>query len=142
MKRLSSVLVPVLACVGLAFSGVAKAQPPANIAGTTWTVQINRDVATLTIDTQGGPGAPGAAICRTIRGSFGVAPVRGLYCPATGRIHLLHNNLGSNDTVRAFTGNVSEQAPDEPLFMAGTVMIEISAFGNLGEYNFSAVQAL
>src|SRR5688572_2923444 len=54
---------------------------PANIANTTWTLQVNHDVATLFIDTQGGPGAPGASVCRHIRGDInGIAGIRGHYC--------------------------------------------------------------
>lgn len=40
---------------------IASAARPENIAGTTWTMQVNRDVEQLIITTQGGPGAPGAA---------------------------------------------------------------------------------
>jgi len=37
-----------------------------------------------------------------------------------------------------FTGHVSDAVNDEPLQMAGTATVLISAFGDLGEYNFSA----
>lgn len=30
--------------------------------------------------------------------------------------------------------------PGQPLFMAGTMTVEAIAFGELGEYNFSATQ--
>jgi hypothetical protein len=128
-------------CVAAAtsiFAGAAMAAPPANIGGTTWTLQANRSTDTLVITAQGGAGAPGAAVCRVLIGTVGIAPVRGWYCPSTGRIHLRHNNIGSGATVRTFTGNLSDQVAGQPLYMAGTMAIENAAFGNLGEYNFSA----
>ena len=72
-------------------------------------LQTNLDAVLLVINTQGGPGAPGAATCRTINGDIGnVAHIRGMYCPATGRILFVHRNLDSGDTVRVFSGNVSD----------------------------------
>jgi hypothetical protein len=118
----------------------AFAARPANIARTTWTLQVNNDVAQLFIDTQGGAGAPGASICRHIRGSLnGIAGIRGWYCPSTGRIHFVHTNADNVDfVVRVFTGSVSDTVNGGPLHMAGTATVLISAFGDLGEYNFSA----
>jgi hypothetical protein len=121
-------------------AGTASAERPANIANTTWALQTNVDVTTLVITSQGGPGAPGAANCRHINGDIGnVAHVRGMYCPSTGKIILVHRNLGSGDAVRLFVGSVSDDVPGQPLFMAGTMTVLISAFGDLGEYNFSGV---
>ncbi len=118
----------------------ALAARPANVANTTWTLQVNNDTAQLFIDTQGGSGAPGAMVCRHIKGDInGIAGIRGWYCPSTGRIHFVHTNADNEDfVVRVFTGNVSDRVAGEPLQMAGTVTVLISAFGNLGEYNFSA----
>lgn len=118
----------------------ALADRPANLAGTTWTVQINRDSEQLVIQTQGGPGAPGAATCRVINGTLGIAPVRGWYCPGSGRVHFEHRNIDSKLTMRSFTGSVSEEVVGQPLYMAGTVMVNNSVFDDLGEYNFSAVR--
>ena len=106
-------------------------------------MQANRDVLQLVIDTQGGPGAPGAAQCRGLNGTLNTTPdivVTGWYCPATGRIHLIHRNLDSKIAVRTFTGNVSDEVIGQPLHMAGTMTVLISAFDDLGEYNFSAVK--
>ena len=139
------ILCSAIAAAALLAAGTASAAPPENIARTTWSVQVNRNTtAVLVIETQAGPGAPGQATCRAINGHFNAVevPVHGWYCPSTGRIHLLHNNLHSGVTVRVFTGNVSDEAIGEPLFMAGTVAIEAIAFGDLGETNFSAVQQL
>ena len=118
----------------------ALAARPLNIANTTWTLQVNHDVATLFIDTQGGPGAPGASVCRHIRGDInGIAGIRGEYCPSTGRIVFVHTNAANEDfVVRVFAGNVSDSVSGEPLHMAGTATVLISAFGDLGDYNFSA----
>jgi hypothetical protein len=130
------------AVVALTFlgAGTAWAERPATLGGTLWTLQTNVDVVQLFITSQGGPGAPGAATCRHINGDIGnVAHIRGWYCPATGRIHFVHRNLDSGDAVRVFTGNVSDLVAGQPLTMAGTMTVLISAFGDLGEYNFSAI---
>lgn len=133
-KSMASALI---ALSGLA-AGAASAAPPANVANTTWTMQINRDVAQLVITSQSGPGAPGAATCRIINGTFGVANIRGWYCPITGRIHFVHKNAGTGAPVRVFTGNVSDDVPGQTLYMGGTVSVLDAAFGDYGEYNFSA----
>jgi hypothetical protein len=119
-------------------AGAASAAPPPNLAGTTWTLQANREVSQLVITSQGGPGAPGAATCRHIFGTIGSAAIRGWYCPSTGRVHFQHVNAGI--TARAFTGNVSDEVLGQPLFMAGTMLVEDAAHGDLGETNFSAVK--
>ena len=138
MKSLKTVSMAAAAITLLA-AGTASAQRPANLANTVWTLQTNVDVETLVITSQGGPGAPGAAICRNINGDIGnVAHIRGWYCPLTGRIHFVHRNLGSGDAVRVFTGNISDVVAGRPLFMGGTMTVLISAFGDLGEYNFAA----
>jgi hypothetical protein len=142
MTRSFTTLTLAVAAATLFGAGTASAQPrPANIANTVWTLQTNRDTVQLFINTQGGPGAPGAANCRSITGNFTNVNVkiRGWYCPSTGRIHFVHRNLTSGDAVRVFTGNVSDEVSDQPLFMAGTMTVLISAFGDLGEYNFSGV---
>ncbi|HZF81778.1 MAG TPA: hypothetical protein VEZ89_18520 [Rubrivivax sp.] len=121
-------------------AAVAQAAPPANIAGTTWTLQANREVNQLVITHQGGAGAPGSAVCRLIIGTIGIAPIRGWYCPTNGRIHFLHNNLNSNVTMRVFTGNVSDEVVGQPLYMGGSVAVDNIGAGDLGEYNFAATQ--
>ena len=134
---------PIVLAVTLAACmapGTAAAAPPANLAGTTWTVQANRNTVQLVINTQAAEGAPFQAICRTINGEIGIAPIRGWYCPSTGRIHFKHNNVNSDVTVRIFTGNLSDDVPGQPLYMAGTMTVVNTGFGNLGEFNFSAVK--
>jgi hypothetical protein len=141
---MKSTIATAVAAAALLAAGNATAERPANLAGTTWTVQTNRDVVQLVIETQGGPGAPGAATCRTINGHFNISTpeigIRGWYCPSTGRIHFVHRNLDSGDAVRVFTGNVSDNVIGQPLYMAGTMSVLISPFGDLGEYNFSATR--
>ena len=130
-----------IAAAALLAAGAASAERPANLAGTTWTLQTNRDAVQLVITTQGGAGAPGAATCRHINGDIGnVAHIRGWYCPATGRIHFQHKNLGTGNAVRIFTGNVSDDVIGQTLHMAGTMTVLDAAFGDLGEYNFSATR--
>ncbi|GAB4561474.1 MAG: hypothetical protein Tsb007_26180 [Rhizobacter sp.] len=122
-------------------AGTAQAERPANLGGTTWTLQTNRDTVQLVITSQAGPGAPGAETCRHINGDIGnVAHVKGWYCPLTGRIHFVHRNLGSGDAVRVFTGNVSDDVIGQPLYMSGTMTVLAIAFGDLGEYNFAATR--
>ncbi len=132
-----------VATAALLAAGAASAERPENLRDTTWTMQANRDVLQLVINTQGGPGAPGAAQCRGLNGTLSTTPdivVTGWYCPSTGRIHLIHRNLDSKIAVRTFTGNVSDEVVGQPLYMAGTMTVLISAFDDLGEYNFSAVK--
>jgi hypothetical protein len=137
---MKSIVMFTIAAAVLA-AGTAWAARPASLANTTWAMRVNDRVEQLVITTQGGPGAPGAAICRHINGEIGsVATVRGWYCPSTGRVHFVHRNAGSGDAVRIFTGNVSDNGAGQPLYMAGTMTVLISAFGDLGEYNFSATQ--
>lgn len=146
MKTKTSVVrtlaVGVTALLSIA-SSAAIAAPPANLANTAWTLLANRSKTQLYITSQGGAGAPGASICRTIEGNLTDVvnvPIRGWYCPSTGRIHFKHNNADSDVTVRVFLGNVSDEVAGEPLYMGGTVMVDDAAFGSLGEYNFSARQ--
>ena len=127
-----------VAAATLLVAGTASAARPASVANTVWTLQTNQEATTLVITTQGGPGAPGAATCRTINGDIGnVAHIRGWYCPSTGRIHFVHRNLDTGNAVRVFTGNVSDVVAGQPLFVSGTMTVLISAFGDLGEYNFA-----
>jgi hypothetical protein len=121
-------------------TATAHAARPANVARTTWLMTTNRGVETLTIDTQSGPGAPGAATCRIIRGQFaGIADIRGSYCPNDGRIHFVHTNADTGVAVRVFNGYVSDDVPGET-YMAGTFMVLAVAFGDYGEYPFFATQ--
>ena len=138
----SIVSIAAAAAILLA-TGNAYAERPANLAGTTWALQANRDVLQLVINTQSGPGAPGAATCRHINGTINTTPdilVRGWYCPLSGRIHLVHRHLQSGDAMRIFTGNVSDEIIGQPLYMAGTMTVLAIAFGDLGEYNFAATR--
>jgi len=128
------------AAAALMVTGVsALAAPPASVANTTWTVQANQNVEQLVITTQAGPGAPSNETCRGISGKIGIAPIDGWYCPGSGRIHILHQNLHSRLTMRVFTGNVSDEIVGQPLYIGGTMMTDYAAFGSLGESNFSAV---
>ena len=140
MKSLMGMTAAVAASTLVAVVAVS-AQRPTTLANSTWTLQTNVETEQLLFTTQGGPGAPGAATCRHLNGFIGnVADIRGWYCPSTGRIHFVHRNADSGDAVRIFTGNVSESVAGQPLQIAGTMTVLISAFGNLGEYNFSATR--
>ena len=120
-------------------AAAASAAPPASVANRTWVLDLDGRSMELFIDTQAGSGAPGQSNCQHIEGKInGIAPVSGWYCPATGRIHLVHRNLTSKLAMRTFTGVVSDDVPGQPLFMAGTATVLYAAFGDLGEYVFSA----
>ncbi|MFY9269210.1 MAG: hypothetical protein WAO55_05595 [Candidatus Manganitrophaceae bacterium] len=144
MKSLLKTITIAVAAATFFAAGTAFAERPANLAGTTWTLQTNREATQLVITSQGGPGAPGAANCRHINGELGTPPptilIRGWYCPSTGRIHFVHMNLSNDNTVRVFTGNVSDDLSGQTLYMAGTMTVLAIAFGDLGEYNFSATE--
>ncbi|HEU4693526.1 MAG TPA: hypothetical protein VFS23_34420 [Vicinamibacterales bacterium] len=122
------------------YAGTASAARPTTLANTVWTLQTNLEITTLTITTQGGPGAPGSAVCRVINGHFENVNVkiRGFFCPLSGKVFFVHRNLDSGDAVRVFSGSVSDKVTGQPLSMAGTMSVLISAFGDLGDYNFSA----
>lgn len=121
---------------GLALTSAAMAAPPPNVVGS-WVILTDQTYTTLDITNQGGPGAPGATECRVILGTLGIAPVRGYYCPESGHIHFLHNNVSTKATVRTFTGSVSQDTSGA-MHMAGTFNVLNAAFGNYGEYPFSA----
>lgn len=123
----------------IAAAAPAWAARPANLAGTTWTVQTNRSVEQLVITHQGGPGTAGGPNCLAMRGTIGPAQVDGWYCAATGRLHLKHKNMGTGATVRVIDANVSDEVIGEPLYLAGTLFVEDAVFGELGAYNFSGV---
>ncbi len=126
--------------LGALAASTASATPPANIVGT-WDVVLDANqTAVLVITDQGGAGAPGAVNCRLVIGTIGIAPIRGSYCPANGLLHFLHNNLSTGRTVRDFTGLVSEDVVTGDRKIAGTFHVDNAAFGNLGEYPFSATQ--
>jgi hypothetical protein len=135
LRRTTAFAIAATAALG---AGIASAAPPASLGNTAWTMQINRDVAQLVITSQSGPGAPGASRCRVINGTFDVATIRGWYCPDTGQLQFLHRNAGNANTVRVFSGSVSDDVPGETLYMAGTVSVHDANFGDYGEYNFSA----
>ena len=79
-------------------------------------------------------------MCRVILGTIGIAPIRGYYCPSTGDLHFLHNNVASGVTVRTFTGSVTASIGANPAHMAGTFNVLNVAFGPFGEYPFSGVR--
>jgi hypothetical protein len=70
MKSLKTITF-VVAAATLLVANTASAERPANIANTFWVLQTNLDPVQLVITTQGGPGAPGAATCRHIKGDIG-----------------------------------------------------------------------
>jgi hypothetical protein len=135
MNRKSKQFLRAAAGVAVAMltSGVAWATPPPSVVGT-WSLLVDQTPTTLDITNQGGPGN---GTCRVIIGTLGPAPIRGIYCPPTGRVHFLHNNIGTGATVRTFTGSVTDAAGGSPAHMAGSFFVVNVAFGPFGEYPFS-----
>jgi hypothetical protein len=102
-------------------------------------------VDTLVIESQGGT-INGE--CRRIVGFFPIQnqddgpPIRGFYCPETGRIQFVHSNLSSNLPLRVFTGNLLDRVEGQADHIGGTFTVLYTAvpppFGPLGEYGFWA----
>ncbi len=138
MSNVRKVLGAALVFGALSASS-AFAAGPANIVGT-WQALVSNKFETLVITAQGGPGAPGASECRIVIGTIGIAPGGGFYCPGNGRVFFVHNNLSTGKPVRTFTGLVTEDTTTGKMHMAGSFNILVSAFGNYGEYPFTAVK--
>lgn len=116
-------------------TSAAVAAPPPWIVGD-WTLYNGQSPEKLTIISQGAAG-----VCRQIVGEFaGIAPVHGFYCPDTGRIQLVHQNVETNQAVRVFTGNLTDYNGVGPMRMAGTYTIVNVAFGPFSEQGFAATK--
>src|SRR5262245_43033889 len=102
-------LALVVSLTAQLYAAAAFAAPPPSVVGT-WTARVNHANKVLTITNQGVPGR-----CKLIIGTIApaganvAAPIRGFYCPNTGRFQFLHNNIATNATVRVFTGNLSDR---------------------------------
>jgi hypothetical protein len=127
----------LLFVLAAALTAPAWAARPANLAGTTWTVQTNRSTEQLVISYQGGPNTAGGPNCLLVQGTIGPAPVRGWYCAPTGQLHLRHSNMHTGVTVRVIDARVSDEVVGQPLYLGGTISVDDAAFGELGVYNFS-----
>jgi hypothetical protein len=125
-----------MALATLVAASPATAAPPESVRGL-WDILTGNGYTTLDISAQGGAGAPGASECRHINGFIDIAEIRGFYCPKSGRIHFIHYNYTTDVPVRTFTGAVSVDQSGA-MHMAGTYNVLAIAFGNLGEYPFSA----
>ena len=145
MKRLKSVRNITMFAAAVAATltvGTAAAARPATVGDTTWDLQTNLGTFQLVITNHGGSGAPGATTCRNIYGDLGeINNISGWYCPLTGRIHFVHRNLGTNNPVRVFFGNVNGDALGVPVSIIGGMTVLIPEFGDLGEYNFTGTPA-
>jgi len=117
-----------------AFSVSAFGAHPSSILGT-WTGFANQTAVQLVIITQGTTGA-----CQTITGTFsnvpsgGASNIVGFYCPSTGRVAFVRNDITTNDTFQSYSANVS--ATGITLRMGG-IFAQISPNAPLGEYNFA-----
>lgn len=119
------------------WSGIAMANPPADITGY-WSLMSGQEQEDMEITRQD---SYPDGVCQKIIGKFhNIPPFHGIYCPATGRIQIVHENLHTNYAVRVFTGNLAEQIDGYPNRMAGTFTVLYPTFGVYGEYGFSATQ--
>ena len=125
-----------LVAFSLCFAGVALAAPPANVAGI-WTLTVDSQLETL--DLAQNAIAPGA-VCARISGKISIAPVRGFYCPGTGRLYFHHANVTTQVTVRTFDGVVTDAANGLPMSVAGTFTVVDTQFGAFGDYGFSGTK--
>ena len=130
VMTLKNRLAVAVGTIGLAWGSVATAAPLANISGN-WSIVGNQSAGVLAIVQ--GAGAPCAPINGTIFGN----PVRGYYCPSTGRISFARKNAGGVVT-QTWAGNISDVAAGLPNRMGGTFhALDVAAgSGPLREYNF------
>jgi hypothetical protein len=135
-RKLLQLPAQLLTLGALGFAASASAAPPESVRGV-WNILTTNGYTTLDISAQGGPGAPGASECRHINGFISIADIRGWYCPSSGKIHFIHYNYTTDVPVRTFTGAVSVDETGA-MHMAGTYTVLAIAFGDLGEYPFSA----
>ena len=123
------------AAIALSFAAASFAAPPPNVAGV-WTLVVDQQLETLDI-VQGGPGL---GPCPPIQGTIGIAPVRGFYCPDSGRLYFHHSNLHTDVTVRTFEGFVAQAANGNPMQVAGKLTVVNTAFAPRGDYPFSGTK--
>ena len=122
--------------ISLVWGSMATAAPLANVTGT-WTIVGNQHAGSLRISSQVGP-LPCQAIDGTIYPGTTVShPVRGYYCPATGRIAFARKNT-AGVVIQTWVGNVSDVIASAPHRMGGTFHALDTAAGSgiLGEYHF------
>ena len=120
--------------VGLFLGSMAHAAPLASVAGS-WSIIGNQHAGFLRL-AQGLGG-----VCKPIKGIIypGVLnhPVRGYYCPSTGRLAFTRNNL-NGAPIQTWVGNVSDVVAGQPHRMGGTfhALDSGAGAGVLGEYHF------
>ncbi|HXG21621.1 MAG TPA: hypothetical protein VNN62_21415 [Methylomirabilota bacterium] len=133
-KSLKHRVALAVGTVGLFFGSMAHAAPLASVAGV-WSIVGNQHAGALILN-QGIGGA-----CKPIVGTIypGVLnhPVRGYYCPSTGRLAFARKNA-QGVVIQTWVGNVSDVVAGQPHRMGGTFHALDSAAGAgvLGEYHF------
>lgn len=125
----------VAGTIGLIWGSIANAAPLANVSGT-WTIVGNQHAGLLRLSQSIGGVCP--AINGTIYPGTTVShPVRGYYCPSTGRIAFARKNT-AGVVIQTWVGNVSDVVAGAPHRMGGTFHALDTAAGSgiLGEYHF------
>lgn len=102
---------------------------PASVAGN-WSVVANNSPGTMAIN-QPASTAP----CRPINGTIFGNPLRGFYCPSSGRI-AFHRLRPGQVVYQYYTGNLAMENASQPARIGGN----FSDLSDPGEYSFFATK--
>ncbi len=133
-KPLKHRVALAVGAIGLCLGGIAHAAPLANVTGV-WSIIGNQSSGSLIL----GQGIGG--VCKPISGTIYPGssnhPVRGYYCPSTGRIAFARKN-SQGVVIQTWVGNVSDVVIGLPNRMGGTfhALDTPAGAGVLGEYHF------
>ena len=133
-KSLKHQVALAVGTVGLFLGSVAHAAPLANVTGV-WSIIGNQHAGALRLS-QGLGGTCKPIIGTIYPGSLN-HPVRGYYCPSTGRLAFARKNL-LGVVIQTWVGNVSDVVAGRPHRMGGTfhALDSGAGAGVLGEYHF------
>jgi hypothetical protein len=137
-KSLKHRVALAVGTASLFLGGLAHAAPLANVSGV-WNIVGNQHAGALIL-AQGVGG-----VCKPIAGTIYPGslnhPVKGYYCPSTGRIAFKRNNA-QGVTIQTWVGNVSDDVVGSPDRMGGTfhALDTPAGAGVLGEYHFQGIK--
>ena len=134
-KNVYRTIVSLLTAAAAVYTGSVSAAPPTTLMNTTWNLVADQESVTMYITSQGALGT-----CKLIIGTLGNVdvPIRGFYCPNTGRVHFIHKNLSTLLPMRVFDGIVWDASQDLPYQMSGTYTSDYAPVKPFGYYGFSA----
>lgn len=134
-KTLKNRVAIAAGIIGLAWSSMASAAPLASVTGV-WSIVGNQHAGGLILNQ-----FAAATQCKPVIGTIYPGtlnhPVRGYYCPATGRIAFARKN-NAGVVIQTWVGNVSDVVAGQPHRMGGTfhALDSAAGAGTLGEYHF------